>query len=94
MTANVALPLGDESGTVVTVPLASVQRVGEAWCVFLPKSEGQFELREIGRGRELGGEVEVLHGLAAGENVVVDGAFLLKAEADKASGGGGDHHDH
>ena len=94
MSATVHLPLGDASGTVVTVPLASVQRVGETWCVFVPKGEGVFEVREIGRGRELGGEIEVLRGLAAGEKVVVDGSFLLKAEADKARGEGGEAHEH
>jgi cobalt-zinc-cadmium efflux system membrane fusion protein len=72
-----------------------VQRVGESWVVFLPKAEeGEFEIRKIGRGRELGGEVEVLTGLVANETVVVDGAFLLKAEADKASGEGGEHDHH
>ena len=42
-----------------------------------------FEIRQIGRGRDLGGEVEVLSGLAAGETIVVDGAFLLKSQAEK-----------
>ena len=50
-------------------------------------------MRTVGRGRDLGGEVEVLSGLAAGETVVVEGAFLLKAEAEKAEGAG-EHHDH
>ena len=60
--------------------------------VFLPKTEpGMFEIRPVGRGRELGGEVEVLSGLAPGDVVAVDGAFLLKAEADKARGEGGEH---
>jgi cobalt-zinc-cadmium efflux system membrane fusion protein len=45
----------------------------------------------VGRGRTLGGEVEVLTGLKAGEQVVVEGAFLLKAEAEKSRGGGEDH---
>ena len=94
MSATVHLPIGDASGTVVTVPLAAVQRVGETWCVFVPKSEGVYEVREIGRGRELGGEIEVVRGLKAGENVVVDGSFLLKAEADKARGEGGEEHEH
>jgi cobalt-zinc-cadmium efflux system membrane fusion protein len=35
----------------------------------------------------------VLSGLAAGETVVVEGAFLLRAQADREQGGGG-HHDH
>jgi cobalt-zinc-cadmium efflux system membrane fusion protein len=54
--------------------------------------EGVFAIRAVGRGRDLGGEVEILSGLAAGERVVKDGAFLLKAEAEKARGGG--DHDH
>ena len=51
-----------------------------------------FEIRPVGRGRDLGAEVEVISGLRAGEQVVVDGAFLLKAEADKTHGGGHEHH--
>jgi cobalt-zinc-cadmium efflux system membrane fusion protein len=51
--------------------------------VFLPKNTNHFEIRRIGRGRDLGGEVEVLSGLKAGETIVVDGAFLLKAQAEK-----------
>lgn len=95
MSATVALPLGDDTESVVTVPIASVQRVGEGWVVFIPKGEeGVFEIRPIGRGRELGGDVEVLTGLTANETVVVDGAFLLKAEADKARGEGGEHDHH
>jgi membrane fusion protein, heavy metal efflux system len=92
MSATVALALGDHAISVVAVPLASVQRVGDRWVVFVPrKDEGVFDVRAVGRGRELGGEVEVLSGLAAREVVVVDGAFLLKAEADKARGEGGEH---
>lgn len=94
MSATVHLPLGDTSGTVVTVPLAAVQRVGETWCVFVPRAAGVYQVRQIGRGRELGGEIEVVRGLVAGENVVVDGSFLLKAEADKARGEGGEAHEH
>ena len=50
---------------------------------------GVFEAIAVGRGRDLGGEVEILSGLAPGAEVVVDGAFLLKAEFDKARGEGG-----
>jgi cobalt-zinc-cadmium efflux system membrane fusion protein len=35
--------------------------------------------------------VEVVSGLRAGETVVVEGAFLLKAEAEKRTGGGDEH---
>ena len=93
MSATAWLPLGEAGGTVIAVPAASLQRTQEGWCVFLPREDGAFEMRLVGRGRDLGGEVEIVSGMAAGETVVVDGAFLLKAEAEKARGEGG-HHDH
>jgi membrane fusion protein, heavy metal efflux system len=84
MSATAALPVGATGTPILTVPVASVQRVRNEWCVFLPKDANHFEIRRIGRGRDLGGDVEVLSGLRAGEKVVVDGAFLLKAQAEKA----------
>ena len=48
---------------ILTVPVAAVQRVRNEWCVFLPKDAGTFEIRPIGRGRDLAGEVEILSGL-------------------------------
>jgi membrane fusion protein, heavy metal efflux system len=92
MSATVWLPVGDE-GRHLTVPAASLQRLHDSWCVFVPRGEGRFDARRVGRGRDLGGEVEILSGLAAGETVVVEGAFLLKAEGEKAESEGG-HHDH
>jgi cobalt-zinc-cadmium efflux system membrane fusion protein len=92
MSATVWLPVG-EGAPIVAVPAAALQRLDDRWCVFVPKGEGAFEVRPVGRGRDLGGEVEIVSGLEAGETVVVDGAFLLKAEAEKARGAGG-HHDH
>jgi membrane fusion protein, heavy metal efflux system len=88
----VSLPIGD-GGTLLSVPVAALQRLHDAWCVFIPREKGRFEVRTVGRGRDLGGEVEVVSGLTAGETVVVEGAFLLKAEGEKAEGEGG-HHDH
>jgi cobalt-zinc-cadmium efflux system membrane fusion protein len=83
MSATATLPVGEGGGAILTVPVASVQRVRNEWCVFLPKDANHFEIRRIGRGRDLGGEVEILSGLRAGDTVVVDGAFLLKAQAEK-----------
>jgi cobalt-zinc-cadmium efflux system membrane fusion protein len=92
MSATVWLPIG-EGGPLLSVPSAALQRLHDSWCVFVPLGEGRFEIRPVGRGRDLGGEVEIVSGLAAGETVVVEGAFLLKAEGEKAEGEGG-HHDH
>jgi cobalt-zinc-cadmium efflux system membrane fusion protein len=91
MSATAALPVGASGAAILTVPVAAVQRVRSEWCVFLPKDAGAFEVRRIGRGRDLGGEVEVLSGLRAGETIVVEGAFLLKAQAEKSEAGHGDH---
>ncbi|WP_342378819.1 efflux RND transporter periplasmic adaptor subunit [Myxococcus stipitatus] len=94
MSATASIPLGSPDGTITTVPAASLQRLENGWVVFLPTAErGSFERREVGRGRTLGDHVEILSGLKVGEQVVVDGAFLLKAEVEK-SAGGGDHHGH
>jgi cobalt-zinc-cadmium efflux system membrane fusion protein len=90
MSATAAVAIGGGE-PVLAVPIASIQRVRDAWCVFLPKAPGSFEIRPIGRGRDLGREVEVLSGLRSGDIVVVDGAFLLKAQAEQ---GAGDHHGH
>ena len=91
MSATATLPVGETGAAILTVPVSSVQRVRNEWCVFLPKDANHFEIRRIGRGRDLGGEVEVLSGLTANETIVVDGAFLLKAQAEK---GDDDHEAH
>lgn len=93
MSASAWLPFGEAASIVVAVPAAALQRVTDAWAVFLPRGDGAFETRPVGRGRDLGGEVEILQGLTPGETVVVEGAFLLKAEAEKARGAG-EHHEH
>jgi cobalt-zinc-cadmium efflux system membrane fusion protein len=91
MSANAWLQVSSAGENVVAVPVAALQRVRDQWVVFIPKGPRTFEIRNVGRGRDLQGEVEVLTGLEPGESVVVDGAFLLKAEAEKAEGGGEEH---
>ncbi len=91
MSATARVPLGGAGQGVVAVPAAALQRLSQTWCVFVPRGPGKFEVRPVGRGRDLGGDVEVLNGLAAGELVVLDGAFLLKAEVEKSRGEGEEH---
>lgn len=86
MSATASLPVG-EQGTLLAVPAAAVQRVRDRWCVFIPKDDRTFEIRPIGRGRDIAGEVEILSGVRAGESIVVDGAFLLKAETERSAEG-------
>ena len=91
MSATAHVPIGNTRAALLALPVAAVQRVGENWTVFIPKASGTFEMRKVGRGRDLGSEVEIASGLTGSETVVVEGAFLLKAEAEKASGGEHEH---
>lgn len=93
MSATAVLPAGDQQERVLAVPTAALQRLANGWYVFVPRGEAAFAMRQVGRGRDLTGEVEILSGLRAGEQVVVEGSFLLKAEAERARGEGG-HHEH
>jgi membrane fusion protein, heavy metal efflux system len=92
MSATAWLTVGQDKGEVLAVPAASMQRLQEGWIVFIPRSSTEFEMRQVGRGRDLGGgEAEVLSGLKPGETVVVDGSFLLKAQAERSQGEGEEH---
>lgn len=92
MFATAWISTGGEGEQVVAVPAAALQRMDDRWIVFLPREEGRFEVRPVERGRDLGDEVAILSGLKPGERVVVEGAFVLRAEAEKGEGGGEHHH--
>lgn len=92
MFATAWIRTGGEGEQVVAVPATSLQRMDNQWVVFLPGGAGKFEVRPVERGRDLGNEVAVLSGLKPGERVVVEGAFVLRAEAEKNEGGGEHHH--
>ncbi|HBL28089.1 MAG TPA: hypothetical protein DD490_14750 [Acidobacteria bacterium] len=81
---------------MVAVPATALQRMDDRWVVFLDrgreKGAGRFEVRPVERGRDLGDEVAILSGLAPGEPVVIEGAFVLRAEAEKQEGGAEPHH--
>ena len=87
MSGTAWLPVGAQ-GTLLAVPAAAVQRVRDRWCVFIPQDNRTFEIRPVGRGRDIAGEVEILSGVRAGEPIVVDGAFLLKAETERSAAEG------
>ena len=91
MSASSRLEVAGESRSILAVPAAALQRVGDRWLAFVPRTETEYEMRPVGRGRDLGNDVEVVSGLKAGETVVVEGAFLLKAEAEKRAGGADEH---
>jgi cobalt-zinc-cadmium efflux system membrane fusion protein len=60
--------------------------------VFVLTAPGTYALRPIETGERAGGRVEIVRGLAEGEEVVTSGSFLLKSEMLKSTMG--DEHEH
>jgi cobalt-zinc-cadmium efflux system membrane fusion protein len=89
-TAFVATAAGS---TTVAVPRDAVQNVEGSDVVWRPGDEpGGFVASPVLLGRELpGGLVEVTAGLVAGDSLVVQGAFTLKAELARGEFGGHGH---
>src|SRR5262249_32018258 len=67
------------SSEVLGVPRISSEQVEGKTVVFV-KSGDAFERRNVLLGTSGGDRVEIRKGLAAGEMVAIDGAFLLKSE--------------
>jgi cobalt-zinc-cadmium efflux system membrane fusion protein len=74
------------------LPEGALQRDGEEVVVFVPQGENRFERREVVVGRSADGFAEVLDGVVVGEQVVTQGAFLLKSEGSKENLGQGHGH--
>jgi Cu(I)/Ag(I) efflux system membrane fusion protein len=64
----------------MTVPADALVASGLRTTVFLERSAGVFEPRQVRTGRTLGDRVEILHGLVDGDRIVTSGTFLLDAE--------------
>lgn len=75
---------GGETG--VMVPSSAVQEIGGRRVVYLSGDRpGLFIQREVQAGPESNGRVPVYGGLSAGESVVSEGGFLLRAESLKVN---------
>ena len=67
--------------TVPFVPAIAVQNLNNQQIVFVATAApGVYLLRSVRIGAESNGRVPVLEGLTAGERVVTEGSFLLRAE--------------
>lgn len=76
------------NGGPIVVPELAVQDLNGTRVVFVATAPGHFAARRVTLGpRTSGGHVTVQSGLRAGELLVVNGAFRLKAELTKASFG-------
>jgi Cu(I)/Ag(I) efflux system membrane fusion protein len=79
MFVDVELPVEGAPG--VTVPQGAVVDSGQAQRVFVERSAGIFEPRNVKIGWRSGDRVEIVHGLAEGERVVVEGTFMVDSES-------------
>jgi membrane fusion protein, copper/silver efflux system len=73
----------------VEVPADAIIDSGLARTVFVERSAGVFEPREVVTGRRAGGRVEIVKGLLHGERVVVAGTFVVDAERRVRGGAAG-----
>jgi Cu(I)/Ag(I) efflux system membrane fusion protein len=79
MLVDVELPV--RMPAAVTVPMDAVIDSGEHTRVYVERSEGVFEPREVETGRRVGEQVEILRGVQPGERVVIAATFLVDSES-------------
>jgi len=85
MLASVRL-VGTGGAEVVNIPRSALIRSGTEERVVVALGDGRFAPRRVVAGLESGERVAITEGLAAGENVVVAGQFLLDSEANLRAG--------
>ncbi|MDD4913130.1 MAG: efflux RND transporter periplasmic adaptor subunit [Sideroxydans sp.] len=84
--ANIAVSKGNK---VLTVPTSAVIDSGTRQVVLVRLAEGRFEPRTVSLGNRSNDYVEVLNGIAEGEQVVTSANFLIDSESNlKAALGG------
>jgi membrane fusion protein, heavy metal efflux system len=76
---------GVETPLLPVVPRSAVQTVADRHVVYLvdPKQPGKFTEREVRLGPTTGEYTEVLSGVQAGDSIVAEGSFYLRAERER-----------
>jgi len=69
----------------LVVPAEAVIRTGTRAVVILRRPDGSFEPHDVRLGTDLGDRIEVVNGLADGDEVVASGQFLIDSEANLRS---------
>ena len=85
MYADVVFQSAADTATVVTVPSSAIIDSGTKQIVLVAKGEGRFEPRVVKLGRRGDTHVEIVEGLAQGEEVVTTATFLIDAESNLQS---------
>lgn len=71
---RVAMPVGETSA--LRVPASALVQRGQMELVFVA-ADGKAQMRIVKSGKRIGGEVELVSGVSAGERIVVEGAGSL-----------------
>ncbi len=82
---SVSLASAEQPQTRLAVPESAVLDSGVRQVVLVNLGQGIFEPRRVKLGQQADGYIEVLEGLAAGENVVTSANFLIDAESNLKS---------
>ncbi|MBL8800536.1 MAG: efflux RND transporter periplasmic adaptor subunit [Planctomycetes bacterium] len=80
MKLDLVAPPAPTGPGLLSVPMSAVLDSGTRRLVYVEKSRGLFEPREVVLGPRAGGYFPVLHGLAEGEQVVTRGGFLIDSQ--------------
>lgn len=84
MLANAEIPVGKRKPTLL-VPSDAIQQVNDQDVVFVRTAADRFTIRPVRVGETVGGSTPVFEGLKPGEQVVVQGSFVLKSQILKSS---------
>jgi len=80
MIADATLDI-DLEGMPLVIPRTAIIDTGKRKVVWVKVTDKQFQAKTVHTGHESEGYVEVKHGLMKGEQVVIEGGFLLDAQA-------------
>ncbi len=81
--ATLTIPLlakNGEAQETIVVPRNSLLSIGETSLAYVEQKPGEFQLRHVKTGPTVGGQIAILEGISAGENVVSHSTFLLDAQ--------------
>ena len=84
MLATAEIPVGKRKPTLV-VPSDAIQQMSDQDVVFVRTAADRFVVRPVRIGETVGGNTPVFEGLKPGEQVVVQGSFVLKSQLLKSS---------
>lgn len=90
-TARITGTHAHEPELLLAIPTAAVQEVDGHTSVFVRDGGGGFTLQRVHLGEQAGSFVEVLNGLSEGDEVVVNGSFVLKGQLLRSSLGEDEH---